>query len=254
MRKHLGFPAGFLLAVTLCILLCVSLCVLPAAALQKNSDTVYDTAGLFTAEEIASISAFAEKNTPDGVDIVIATTESRYWGEDFLRDTAYDLDSNLILLIISKDGGAYYYDLYLYGNAENKIRSAEVDVILDHETVYPNLKGGRLEAGCIGFIEIASRAYSGRVSTSIAAILAVSLLIALVIAGIVVGCVIARYKMKARPTNYPLDQFAKLNLSSEKDVFLGTEVRRRHIDSGSRSGGGGGGSSHGGGAGHAGGR
>jgi hypothetical protein len=64
--------------------------------------------------------------------------------------------------------------------------------------------------------------------------------------------VYASYKAKKKSVDYPLDQFAKLELTSQDDVFVGSFVTKRVIQS--SGGGGGGGSSRGGGGGHAGGR
>ena len=172
-------------------------------------------------------------------------------GNYFLRTIALSQNKNAVILVIHKNGGSYFYDMFYYGDAPRRIPEKEVNYILDHPNVYDSLKSGELERGSVAFFDLAEQAYSGRVGTSYAVIGAVSFLIALVIG--VVACVSVKtaYSMKQKSVDYPLNRFAKLDLKAQNDVFTGAFVTQRIIESSS---GGKGGRGGGGGGGHAGGR
>ena len=249
----------------LCMLLCVVLtlaAILPASASQLPEQRIFDEADFLNSGEEVKLGTLAvEKASECGCPIYVATYrvpsggssyQYRYEGEDFLDDHGLSMQEDLILLVVTLDRGTYYYDLYLYGDAWDRINSKEVDYILDHDEVYDNLKGGLLEDGLVAFLELSAQGYAGRVGTSYGVIVTVALIISLLISFFVCLGVYKSYKAKKKSVDYPLDQFAKLKLTQESDVFTGSFVTSRVIQS--SSGGGRGGSSHGGGGGHAGGR
>ena len=250
-----------LLFVLICALLTVALLLPASAEGQDPSQRIYDRADFLSDAEEERLEALAaEKATYGGCPIYVATHnmyvegyyQGRYPGEKFLRDHGLSSKSDLILLVVTLDRGTYYYDLYLYGDAWDRINSKEVDYILDADGVYDNLKGGRLEAGLTAFMGLSAQGYKGRVGASYGVIIAVTLTISLLIGFFSCLGVYHSYKAKKKSVDYPLDQFAKLELTKEEDVFVGSFVTKRVIQS--SGGGGGGGSSHGGGGGHAGGR
>ena len=214
----------------------------------EGKPVVYDYAGEFTDEEIAEITALIEaKSAECGVQIVIVTQRTwGYEGEDFLHQhSEYSASDDLILLIITNYLDTYYYDLDTYGKADSLIKGTEVDSILDDPNVYYNLKGGELFDGTMAFIEVASLAYAERIAYPMEDVVLGALVIAAIVALIVCGVIIARYRMKLKPTNYPLDQYAKLKLNERTDIFIGKHTIRRRIDNGgSRSGGGSRGGGH----------
>lgn len=178
-----------------------------------------------------------------------------YTGEKFLADHEFSEDTDLILLVITLDKGVYYYDMYYYGDAPQRINDKEVGFILDHETVFDSIKGGRLDDGAASFFALSAQAYRGRVGVSYGKIVAISAVIALVIGGIACWGVWSAYKMKKKSVDYPLDRFAKMSLIDQDDVFKGAFVTKRLIQTNTGGGhGGGGGGGRGGGGGHAGGR
>ena len=60
--------------------------------------------------------------------------------------------------------------------------------------------------------------------------LPIAALIGIVIAAIAMVLVVRSYSMKHKPVEYPLDQFTKLDLREQKDIFLGSHVTKRVID------------------------
>lgn len=232
-----------------------------SALAAGESGGVYDLASLLgtdaEAEMISRIEAFY--SATEGCRAYVVTYDSQrghagreYWGEEFLAEYGIDERTPTVLLIISKDRGEYFYNLYTYGNATGRIPSKEVDYLLDTDAVYDNLKTGKLREGTLAFLATAETAYNGRLGASYAVIAVVCGVISLLVGFFVCLGVWSRYKQKMRSVDYPLDRFAKLELLEDKDVFKGSFVTKRVISSGGS--GGGGGSSHGGGGGHRGGR
>ena len=89
-----------------------------------------------------------------------------------------------------------------------------------------------------------------------ASYVSIAIVAAIIALAIGIGSCVAvymAYKKKNASVDYPLERFAQLKLTEDRDEFAGTFVTRRVIQSGS-GGGYGGGSAHGGGGGHRGGR
>ncbi len=245
---------------TLCVVLLCGAMILPTGATVPScpEKVVYDRAGLLTVAEVNALNNAVHEawHSAEGCAFFVTTHKMNsqyddiYKGVDFLRD--YDRNGgSVVVLVITLDRGTYYYDMYYYGRASRRINQREVDYILDHKDVYSNIKGGHLVEGASSFVNLSAQAYNERIAgASYGVIIAISAVISLVIA--VVACIGVKsaYSMKKRSVDYPLDRFAKLELTDHQDTFMGSFVTRRVIQSNS----GGGGSSHGGGRGHAGGR
>ncbi len=237
-------------------LLC-SLFVLSVGAESMPVGAVYDRAGfLDTLEENELKTLLAEAAANTGCSYYIVThkmlaASDEYWGEDFLDDQNLSQRDDIIVLIITQDKGKYYYDLYTYGLAEDRITDDEVDQILDTPEVYNNLKAGRLMEGIKAFIPVSRDCINTKEIDWIRII--VPLCLGALIGGISCYGVVKSYSTKKKSVDYPLERFAKLELIDRDDRFMGTFVTKRIIQtsSGSRSGGGGG---RGGGGGHRGGR
>ncbi|MBQ9804998.1 MAG: TPM domain-containing protein [Clostridia bacterium] len=252
-----------------CVVLTV-LCLLFAAAIpvsaEKPVPLVDDYAELLSGKAQDRIeTAISDASARTGCSFYMATypiplgiveenSEYRYTGEDFLKEYGLSQKDNIVILIVSKQGDIYYYDMYTYGAANSKISDKEVNYILDHETVYDNLKGGKLADGACSFFAMSADAYVGRVGVSYWIIAIVALIIALVIGAFACVSVYASYKQKNKSVDYPLDRYATLELTAKQDQFTGSFVTKRVISTGNGSSGGGGGSFHGGGGGHRGGR
>ena len=178
----------------------------------------------------------------------------KYIGEDFIKEHGFSYNDDILLLIITYDiyERTYYYNMYYYGMPSRRISDSEVNSILDSTRVYNKLKTGQLADGAIAFIELAGEA--SKMPWILLIVIAV--IFAGIVCGITVSTITAKYKMKRNPTNYPLDKYAKLKLTSSDDKFLDKHVSVILTSSGGDSGGRGvgGGGGYGGGRGHAGGR
>ena len=250
---------------TLCLLLLLP-CVISVQAEETIPHVTDEYEVLPWADVMELEPMLAEISERMGCRLLVATYESewesdRYIGEEYLEDMGLSLEDDVVLLIITKNldsyGDDYYYDLYLYGSAEKRITQDEADVILDTPEVYNAIKSGRLMSGILAFAEVTEAQYANETvrPSPYAMAFPVALLMALVIATVTCVSVKKAYSMKKKSVDYPLDQFAKLELTEESDDFLGSFVTRRVISTGSSGrGGGGGGGGRGGGGGHAGGR
>lgn len=233
--------------VVACLLLVLSLPVF--SSVYATESLIIDKADMLTNDEeyrlMGRIVEFIEK-TDCHLTVITDTVPYDYY------NTPAELDlipaEDLILLTVFYTNSSYSYYLYTYGEAYSRLSDAEVNAILDAGTVYHNLKGGNIYDGLSAFIS-ETQPRAARFALNADHIVPV-LVISLIVAAICCGIVVARYKMKLKPTNYPLDKFAKLDLTEERDIFTGSFVTKRRISSSSggsgRSGGGGGGRSGGG--------
>lgn len=221
--------------------------ILPAGATTYGKETMLiDHADLLTdAEEqlvLKEIVDFIEA-TDCHLTILTDTVRYDYYNTPAVIDTIQARD--LVVLTVSYTGEQYYYYLYTYGDANSRLSNGDVNAILDASAVYDNLKGGNIRDGLLVFIEKTESRMGVFIAKweNLPAILIVSLIVAAICCGIVV----ARYKMKLKPTNYPLDRFAKLELTEQRDIFTGSFVTKRHINTSSGGGGHSGGGRSGGG-------
>ncbi len=228
----------------------------------ENEARVFDLDLLLDGNEINRINKAAlEAEAEIGAKIFIVTHEAdgrsdKYIGENFLEDHSYGFNDDIILLVITRNlnyGGfddEYYYNLYLYGKADSRIGSIDVDTILDDDDVYYNIKDGELCDGILAFIECSVDAY--KIPWVLISVIAV--IVGAIVCAIAVGSVTAKYRMKLRPTNYPLNKYANMSLTDSSDEFAGKHVATVIVSSGGGRGGSRGGGGFGGGRGHAGGR
>ena len=162
-------------------------------------------------------------------------------------------DSDAVVLLVRQVGSTYYYDMYTYGAAEDIFTDTVVNQILDDEHVYSKLKSGDITGGSLDFFNLCTDQILYVAEREAAREAARPLRIALfaLVTGVLAGGFTAlgialHYRRKKRGSSYPLDRYAKLNLTLREDRFVGSFVTRTRIQSNSGSGGGrsGGGGSH----------
>ena len=244
------------------ILALVAVClwaVLPVGA--EANQRVYDPAGMLLAPQAEKLANRLEALSAEyGVELYFATYEADhayddFYGDDYCRDVKNLKTEDAVLLIVTYERGnsTYYYDMYTYGHANYAISQKEVDYVLDQDAVYDYIKSGNVMSGAESFFELSAKAYEGRVGAPWAVVIGVSAVIAAVIALLVCVGVVASYKKKRASVDYPLDRYARLELSKNSDQFI-REYTTRTYSPQSKGSSGGGGSRHGGGGGHRGGR
>lgn len=198
---------------------------------------------LSPSDETQINAAIVEFEKTCGAEVLIYTHINGYFD-------AYKYSSqNIVILEIEYEYGEYFYELYLFGEADRRIDYSESDRILDNPDVYDNIKSENFKEGILEFLLSTKKAYLGKYQEPFYETLLISFLIAVSIALLVCGVVVYSYKRKLKSASYPLDRYASLKLRSSHDVFLGSNVTRTRINtsSGSRGGGsrGGGGGSRG---------
>ena len=284
MKKHFLLKS---LSCVLSLLFIFSLfCIFAAAETETGSSNasnpaayvyVRDKANVFSDEQIQRIyqKILDERSKLDKkgksvlfyvVTYPMDNSYDRYTGDDLLSEIGASISDDIIALVITKNliVGSYtwsdpwYYDLYTYGDALTAISEKEVDRILDDGKVYNNLKfrddsEAKIE-GIEAFLDKSGQAYAGRLGAPFGKVLLIAFIIALLGAGLVCLGVVLKYNMKTKQNIYPLEHYTKMKLNDSSDVFKGSYVRKRIIQtsSGGRSGGSSGGA--GGGSGHRGGR
>ncbi len=256
-----------LICITLLLLTLLTALCLPAAASVDNAPILEDQTGVLSASEKADIlSALAVEE--DFRFVVLIREDKKLYNpyedgypvsdnmvkrdaDNFLANKGISTYDDVAMLIITRYQKSYYYHLCLYGSPDETIPTKESEYILDYDGVYNNIKSGNLAAGIKSFGTVTSKAYHGRVGASYGIIVTVSAIIALLIGIAACVGVKAKYSMKHRSVDYPLEHFAQMNLTEQSDVFTGSFVTKRVIQSssgrsGGRRSGGGGGSCRGG--------
>lgn len=161
----------------------------------------------------ACLSAEAET----GVKFFVVTRTDKPSDSEMPGICGLNRSDDFCVLLIQKNR---VYTLYTYGTAEKRISSDEVNAILDDNTVYSSIKNGSCVDGALKYISMSADA----VKVPWGIITVVAVIAGAVACGIACSIVIGKYKMKMRPTNYPLDKFARLDLKNQEDTFLTKHV------------------------------
>ncbi len=254
MKKTVLKRSTALLLVLLCLIAVFSL---PAAAKENR---VYDPVGMLTnAEASALATRMDELSKNSDVELYLATylADDRYddfYGRDYCSRVQNLNGTDAVLLVVTYEerNRTFYYNVYTYGAANYAINQKEINYILDDSDVYYSLKSGYVHDGATAFFELAGTAYSGRLGAPIALIIVIAAAISVGIAFAIRGVVVAVYRKKRATVDYPLDRYAKLELTHREDHYVTEHTTRTY--SPRSSGGSSGGGRHGGGGGHRGGR
>lgn len=212
--------------------------------------TLYDRDDLLSAAEKTQVeAAIAEARAQGGISYAVLILDGSNV-KNSLHERMKEEDS--VVLLITKEAGVFYYEMFTYGRADRLLSDRRFDKILDDPSVYDTIKGGDLAEGILSFLSLTSDALLSAEEAgdgpSLGSVILVSALLAAAVAGGGVGAVVYRYKKKLKAPIYPLERFAALKLADRSDTYITSHVTRTRIASdhsdGSRShsGGGGGGS------------
>ncbi len=160
-----------------------------------------------------------------------------------------DLPPNVMVLEVTEMGDSYdpyTFKVHIFGE-NGRTSQSELEYLEDK--IESAIKSGRFAEGAGDFVRYGEKAFYGKFANwgrifFIAAMIALGFT---AVAGIVIY---GKYKKKVHSAVYPLDQFAKMQLTERSDVCVGRSVSRVPISSGSSGHGGGGGSGRSGGGGH----
>ena len=242
MKKRIAF---------IVLLLCLVLSAVFLSSCAKEGPHVTDRAGLLTTEELAQVEeALSAAEVKGRVHAYLYDySAGQYIGEDYLREFGYGWGTDLTLLVITRDNGVYFYDLYTFGGAARRFSDDDCDALLDNAGV-AQIKQGKLAEGLKGYALQVKQLNQ----ESLILLVAIAVLLGGAAGGVTCGCIAHKYHKKLKSPIYPVEKYTTLDLTETEDTYMGTRRYRRVISSSSSSGGGGGGSSHGGGGGHRGGR
>lgn len=252
------------LCVLLLLLLLISLLVLPISAnhlttVIDNAEILSDPLAVRIQVASANCNCWHDRTIPY---LVTGTEPHAPDNATVRRICGLDEDSDALVLYVRLYNGTYYYDMYTFGITNDAFTDADIDSILDNPEVYNNLKKGYIVDGYEAFVRNCFHPFIGDYERELSDLeeerakrapyvaLAVGAGSGAVVAGITVLCVFLAYRKKQHGESYPLDRYAKLDLTQANDIFVGSHVTRVRINtnssSGGRSGGGGGGGHRGG--------
>lgn len=230
--------------------LIVTILTVSALPTLAHSATVYDDAGFLTSEEIGYLSEVCDCYT-DGIEFFVVTSASQMTSSQVKRRLSIDADRDAVVLVIDKQNDTYFYEMFTYNRADEMFSDADVDEILDHPSVYDSIKSGELALGIKCFLSLSQTRVTRAVEADRAKeareplmIVITALAVALLAGGGAVLGVFLYYRRKQHGESYPLDRYAKLDLTECHDRFVGSYVTRVRVQS-SNGGGGRGGASGG---------
>ncbi len=232
-----------------------------AAAPSPDTKVVYDYAGYLSDVEETALTAQAEaygdalKNNHI---IIVVTTNYTSSAEEEARRLGFTStnDSCFLLAIFVSPTREYEYETYTLGDMSRYISDKEYKKIDLDDTLYDNIKSENLPTACERFISlVGDRAVTmydpkpPREVTYVDRLIVIGIALALGIAAGVtpVVIIIVRYKKKNKSASYPLQDYTRLYLTHQRDLFLDKSVMYVRVapSGGGRSGGGGGGRSGG---------
>lgn len=220
--------------------------------------TVCDLAGLLSDAEENNL--HTPKKDTHGIGFYLITMQTAF-ADDYLSDhevyTTLSLpdrflhETHAVVLVIRVVGAKFYYDMYTYGDADEIFSDGDVDRVLDADAVYGNLKSGNIGEGSEAFFALCADEIDGHYESLAAKerrkpfmVILFAVISGLLAAGGSVLGVVLFYRKKQHGVSYPLDRYAKLNLTHREDRFIGSHVTRVRVQSsnggsrgGSRSGG-----------------
>ena len=207
---------------------------------------VCDNDGLLTAEEkVAVESALSEAEERTGFKFRVYAVDSQvYSGESDLVFDEFGLyDTDCVFLFVDRGfDGRFEYELFTYGEAYGDLSDSSVNLILDHQSVYGNIKSGRLYEGLLAFADLTAEEILFARQSALITVIAVAVVLGIIAGGSATGIIIYKYKKKLKSPVYPLSKYANMTLDYSTDNFLGSSITRTRVSSsGSRTGGGGGG-------------
>lgn len=235
------------------ILFVLSVAIFAVLALPTfaHSATVYDDAGYLTKEEIGYLCEVCDCYT-DGIEFFVVTSARQMTSSQVKHRLSIDAETDAVVLVIDKQNDTYFYEMFTYNRADEMFSDADVDEILDHPSVYGNIKSGELALGIKCFLSLAqtrvTRAYEeeqARAAREPLMIAITALVVALLSGGGAVLGVFLYYRRKQHGESYPLDRYASLDLTESHDRFIGSYVTRVRVQSSSGGGGGASGGSRG---------
>ena len=182
-----------------------------------RSDAVLDGADILSASDEEKIREGAAKVS--GAEFFFVTYDSTrdgfFDGRSFLAQRGLNVDSDAVIIVVDAAGMRLEWSACLYGRTAERMTNGELDRILASARSSTNVPDGALN--------LMSRISEASAFPWLDLIL-ISVIAGIVVGGIVCGIAAARYKMKIRPTNYPLEHYTSSELTDRQDIFINSRV------------------------------
>ena len=136
-------------------------------------------------------------------------------GRDFLDERGMDREDDVVIFVIDVNGGYPTFSACVYGRADERMADGGLDRALREAG-----KSSDLASGAVAFIEKVDE----EIATPWLMIIGIALLAGVAVGGAVCGIAVARYKMKLRPTNYPLEHYTSSELTDRHDIFINSRI------------------------------
>ena len=230
-----------LIVLALVLLFCLALMLNVGAEAASGAMriTVLDQASLFDAEDLQYFADLQGTPVRGDVQLLLITSNYALSEGEVAALCGADRGAAVAALLIKPSGNSYYYEMFLFNRADKMLTRAESDAILDNDQVYRNIKGGRLLTGATCFFELCVGEINEWHRQRPLWIVGVGTAVGTLAGGLSVLGVVLTYRRKRHGESYPLDRYAKLELTERSDIFVGSFVTRTRVQSSSGNGSGG---------------
>ena len=248
------------LSLCLTLLLCAFLV---SCGAPKDETVIYDNhGGSLSDSEISGIRRqVAEADIGDASIAVVFAAQfySDETAEEELAAVGLSGGDLIGLVIWTYDGaptsGRNEYELYSHGDMTRYISDADFQAI--DNAIRADIKSGNYASAVSTFVRMSAEAYNaGKPATwtQVLKVVGIAVTVGALSGGIAAVIVVTSYRRKSRSPSYPLQEFTRLYMTTERDDFLYHNVVKTRVVSSSSSGGGKSGGGGGGGGGRSSGR
>ena len=183
----------------------------------NNTDTVTDGADILTAADEEKINSSASKYSD--IRFFTVTYNSRrdgfFDGRKFLYEKGLSTEDNTVIIVVDASGMHLEWSVCVYGRIEDRLLGSKLSSMVTSAQSGTDVAGGAARL-MSRISEAAAFPWLGLILGSIG--------IGVLVGGVVCGIVAARYKMKIRPTNYPLEHYTSSELTDRHDIFINSRV------------------------------
>ncbi len=214
-------------------ILVILLTFIPLISLKSSADAprVYDELGIGVADAQMLELKLRDAENKTGISFFALIHKGRYSESRMLSRMNKTGSEDMVILLIERIYGTYYFELFTYGTSYNLISDDDADYILDSLT--PSIKSGDVVTGVASLADITVPLILENRESARFSVIITSLIIAIACGATAVGIVVYRYKRKLKAPIYPLSKYANLTLNYSSDDFITSHVTRVRINTGS---------------------
>lgn len=183
----------------------------------KGVERIVDGAGILTEADKSDIKkAISGAGNSDFYVVTCNSAADGFFdGLDFLISRGMSGDDDAVIFVVDVNGGHPTFSACVYGRASDRMPDGYLDLALS--------EAGRSKSPAAGAVAFIGRVNSG-IATPWLMIVMIAILSGVAVGGTVCGIAVARYKMKLRPTNYPLEHYTSSELTDRHDIFINSRI------------------------------